>query len=96
MAGLHGAGHVRATSGEVPSLMSNSTIKKLATFNDLGPGKESPSSFASISADLQLADLWISSNAISIDGHGVDVEGSGRVSVSSRSPSSRPPAAKAP
>jgi uncharacterized protein involved in outer membrane biogenesis len=82
LAGLHGTGHVRVTNGQVPSLMSNSTLRQLAAFNDLGPAKENPSSFSSISADLQLADLWVSSKAIDIDGHGVDVDGSGSVSVS--------------
>jgi len=54
----------------------------LAHFNDLGPAKENPSSFNSISADLELANLKISSKAIDIDGYGVDVDGAGSVSVS--------------
>jgi uncharacterized protein involved in outer membrane biogenesis len=82
LAGVHGTGHLRLTNGSVPSLMSNSTMRKLAPFNDLGPANESPFSFSSISADLRLADLWISSKAIDINGHGVDIDGSGRVSVS--------------
>jgi uncharacterized protein involved in outer membrane biogenesis len=82
LAGVHGTGHVRVTNGRVPSLMSSSTIRELAAFNDLGPAKENLASFSSIAADLQLADLWVSSKAIVIDGHGVDVRGSGSVSVS--------------
>ncbi len=62
--------------------MLNSNLMKLAHFNDLGPAKENPSSFKSISADLELANLRISSKTIDIDGYGVDVDGSGSVSVS--------------
>jgi uncharacterized protein involved in outer membrane biogenesis len=82
LAGIHGTGHLKVTDGQVPSLMLNSNLMKLAHFNDLGPAKENPSSFKSISADLELANQRISSKAIDIDGYGVDVDGSGSVSVS--------------
>ncbi len=82
LAGMHGTGHLKLTDGQVPSLMLNSNLMKLAHFNDLGPAKENPSSFNSISADLELANLRISSKAIDIDGYGVDVDGAGSVSVS--------------
>ena len=82
LAGMHGTGHVKVTNGQVPSLMLNSNLMKLAHFNDLGPAKENPSSFSSISTDLELAHLRILSKTIDIDGYGVDVDGSGSVSVS--------------
>jgi uncharacterized protein involved in outer membrane biogenesis len=82
LAGLNGTGHARVTNGQVPRLMSDPNISKLAPFNDQGPARTHPSSFASISADLQLADLWVVSKAVDIDGFGLDVDGSGRVSVS--------------
>jgi uncharacterized protein involved in outer membrane biogenesis len=82
LAGMHGTGHLKVTDGQVPSLMLNANLMKLAHFNDLGPAKENPSSFNSISADLELANLRISSKAIDIDGYGVDVDASGSVSVS--------------
>jgi len=82
LAGMRGTGHVKVINGQVPSLMLNSNLMKLAHFNDLGPAKENPSSFNSISTDLELANLRISSKAIDIDGYGVDVDGSGSVSVS--------------
>jgi uncharacterized protein involved in outer membrane biogenesis len=82
LAGMHGTGHVKVTNGKVPSLMLNANLMKLAHFNDLGPAKENPDSFSSISTDLELANLRISSTAIDIDGYGVDVDGSGSVSVS--------------
>ena len=55
---------------------------KLARFNDLGPAKDNPSSFSSISSDLELENLQIISQMIDVDGYGVDVDGSGRVSIS--------------
>jgi len=82
LAGMHGTGHVKVTNGKVPSLMLNANLMKLAHFNDLGPAKENPDSFSSISTDFELANLRISSTAIDIDGYGVDVDGSGSVSVS--------------
>ena len=82
LAGMRGSGTIKVTNGQVPSLMLNSNLMKLAHFNDLGPARENPSSFNSISADLELANLRISSKLIDIDGYGVDVDGAGSFSVS--------------
>jgi uncharacterized protein involved in outer membrane biogenesis len=82
LAGMRGVGHVTLRSGEVPSLQLNANLMKLMHFNDLGPARNDPSSFNLISTDLQLADLRIASTKIDIDGYGVDVDGSGSVSVS--------------
>ena len=82
LAGMRGAGHVTVRNGEVPSLELNANLMKLMHFNDLGPAKNNPSSFNLISTDLQLANLRIASTKIDIDGYGVDIDGSGSVSVS--------------
>jgi AsmA-like C-terminal region len=82
LAGIYGAGRVTVRNGKMPSLMLNANLMKLAHFNDLGPAKSEPSSFNLITTDLQLANQWISSKVIDIDGYGVDVDGSGSVSVS--------------
>jgi uncharacterized protein involved in outer membrane biogenesis len=82
LARMHGAGHLKVTNGKVPSLMLNSNLMKLAHFNDLGPAKDNPASFSSISTDLQFENLRITSKVIDVDGYGVDVDGSGSVSVS--------------
>jgi uncharacterized protein involved in outer membrane biogenesis len=82
LAGIHGAGHVMIRNGKVPSLKLNANLMKLAHFNDLGPAKDDPSSFNVITTDLELANQRISSRVIDIDGYGVDVDGSGSVSVS--------------
>jgi len=79
---MRGTGHLKVTNGQIPSLMLNTNLMKLAHFNDLGPAKENPASFSSITSDLELENLRISSNAIDIDGYGVDVDGSGSISVS--------------
>ena len=82
LAHMSGVGHVKVTNGQVPSLMLNANLMKLAHFNNLGPAKENPASFSFISTDLELENLRITSKVIDIDGYGVDVDGSGSVSVS--------------
>jgi uncharacterized protein involved in outer membrane biogenesis len=82
LAGMRGAGHVTVRNGEVPSLELNANLMKLMHFNDLGAAKNNPSSFNLISTDLQLANRRIVSTKIDIDGYGVDIDGSGSVSVS--------------
>jgi uncharacterized protein involved in outer membrane biogenesis len=82
LAGMRGTGHLTVRNGQVPSLRLNANLMKLAHFNDLGPAANDPSSFNLITTDLELADQRISSKVIDIDGYGVDVDGSGSVSVS--------------
>ena len=82
LAGMHGTGHVTVRNGQVPSLRLNANLMKLAHFNDLGPAKNDPSAFILITTDLELDNGWISSRVIDVDGYGVDVDGSGSVSVS--------------
>jgi len=82
LAGMHGAGHVTVRNGQLPSLKLNANLMKLAHFNDLGPAKNDPSAFNLITTDLELDNQQISSRVIDIDGYGVDVDGSGSVSVS--------------
>ncbi len=82
LAGMHGAGHVTVRDGQLPSLKLNANLMKLAHFNDLGPAKDDPSSFKLITTDLELDNQRISSKVIDLDGYGVDVDGSGNVSVS--------------
>jgi uncharacterized protein involved in outer membrane biogenesis len=82
LAGIHGTGHLRVRNGQVPGLKLNANLMKLAHFNDLGPARNEPSSFTLMTADLELDHQRISSRVIDIDGYGVDVDGSGNVSVS--------------
>jgi uncharacterized protein involved in outer membrane biogenesis len=80
--GLHGSGQLTVRDGQVPSLRLNANLMKLAHYNDLGPAKDDPSSFKLISTDLELDHERISSKVIDIDGYGVDIDGSGSVSIS--------------
>ena len=82
LAGMRGAGHVIVRNGQVPTLALNANLMKLIHFNDLGPAKDNPSAFNLISTDLQLTNMRIGSTKIDIDGYGVDIDGSGSVSVS--------------
>ena len=82
LSGMHGTGHVTVRNGQVPSLKLNANLMKLAHFNDLGPAKNDPSAFNLITTDLELDNQRISSRVIDIDGYGVDVDGSGSVSIS--------------
>ena len=79
---LHGTGHLTVRNGQVPSLKLNANLMKLAHYNDLGPAKNNPSSFNFVSTDLELDHDRISSKVIDIDGYGVDLDGSGSVSLS--------------
>jgi uncharacterized protein involved in outer membrane biogenesis len=80
--GLHGSGHLTVRNGDVPSLRLNANLMKLAHYNDLGPAKNDPSSFNFVSTDLELDHERIASKVIDIDGYGVDLDGSGSVSIS--------------
>jgi uncharacterized protein involved in outer membrane biogenesis len=79
---LHGTGHLTVRDGQVPSLKLNANLMKLVHYNDLGPAKNDPSSFNFVTTDLELDHERISSKVIDIDGYGVDVDGSGSVSIS--------------
>ena len=78
---LHGIGHLTVRDGQVPSLKLNANLMKLAHYNDLGPAKNDPSSFNFVSTDLELDHDRISSKVIDVDGYGVDVDGSGSMSI---------------
>jgi len=80
--GLRGNGHLTVRNGRVPSLKLNANLMKLAHYNDLGPAKNDPSTFNYVSTDLELDHERIVSKVIDIDGYGVDVDGSGSVSLS--------------
>jgi uncharacterized protein involved in outer membrane biogenesis len=82
LAGVRGVGHVTVRNGEAPSLALNANLMRLMHFNDLGPAKDAPGAFNLISTDLQFANLRIASTKIDVDGYGVDIDGSGNVSVS--------------
>jgi len=81
LAGIRGAGQMSILNGEMPSLQLNRNLRLLARMASLGPANGDPSSFSSISADFNIADEKLSSNKIALAGNGVDVDGSGHMTM---------------
>ena len=48
---------------------------------NVGPSNGDPSSFSSLSADFRIADARLSSNKITLVGNGMDVDGSGSMTM---------------
>ena len=81
LAGMRGTGHVTVHNGQMPSVQLNKNLMLLARLSNLGPASGDPSSFSSISADLNIANDRLSSNKITVVGNGVEAEGSGSMSM---------------
>jgi hypothetical protein len=81
LAGMQGTGQVNVRNGQLPSLQLNKNLMLLARLGNLGPAAGDPSSFSSISADLNIANDRITSNKLSLIGNGVNVDGSGSVAL---------------
>jgi hypothetical protein len=81
LAGLKGTGWVSVRNGKLPSLQLNRNLLLLARVARLGPAAGDPSSFSSISADLDIAEGSLRSRKISIVGDAVDVDGAGTMSL---------------
>jgi uncharacterized protein involved in outer membrane biogenesis len=81
LAGMQGTGLLSARNGQIPSLQLNKNLMKLARLANLGPAEGDPSSFSSISADLNIANQRIASKKVVIIGNGVDIDGSGSLAV---------------
>lgn len=81
LAGMRGTGQLNIRNGQLPTLQLNKNLMLLAHLTNLGPAAGDPSSFSSISADLNIANERITSNKIVIVGNGVDVDGSGSMAM---------------
>jgi AsmA family/AsmA-like C-terminal region len=81
LAGMQGTGQFNVRNGKLPSLQLNKNLMLLARLASLGPAAGDPSSFSSISSDLNIASGRLSSRAISIVGNGVNVDGAGSMSL---------------
>jgi len=77
LAGMRGTGQLNIKDGKLPSLQLNKNLMMLARFSQLGAAEGDPSSFQSMSADLNIADGKIRSEKVKIVGSGVDVDGAG-------------------
>ncbi len=77
LAGMRGTGQLNIKDGKLPSLQLNKNLMMLARFSKLGAAEGDPSSFQSMSTDLNIAAGKIRSEKIVIVGNGVDVDGAG-------------------
>jgi uncharacterized protein involved in outer membrane biogenesis len=81
LAGVTGSGQASIRNGQMPSLQLGSNLRTMAKMAGVGPANGDPSSFSSLSADFQIADSRLSSSKISLVGNGVDVDGSGNMTM---------------
>jgi uncharacterized protein involved in outer membrane biogenesis len=82
LAGKEGAGELTVRNGRLPTLQLNKNL--MALIRDLvqvGPSSSDPSSFRSISADLELSGGQLDSRRISVLGNGVDLDASGTIAL---------------
>jgi uncharacterized protein involved in outer membrane biogenesis len=81
LAGVTGSGQASIRNGRMPSLQLGSNLRSLAKMANVGPSNGDPSSFSSLSADFRIADARLSSHKITLIGNGVDVDGSGSMTM---------------
>jgi uncharacterized protein involved in outer membrane biogenesis len=81
LAGVTGSGQASIHNGRMPSLQLGSNLRSLAKMANVGPTNGDPSSFSSLSADFRIAEARLSSNKITLVGNGVDVYGSGSMTM---------------
>jgi uncharacterized protein involved in outer membrane biogenesis len=81
LAGIRGAGQISVRDGELPSLQLNRNLRLLARLANLGPANGDPSSFSSISTDFTIAERRLTNSKIVLVGNGVDVDGSGSMTM---------------
>jgi len=81
LAGMRGEGQMSIRNGQLPSLQLNKNLTTLARLASLGPAMGDPSSFSSISTDFTIANQRITNSKVSVVGNGVDVDGSGSVTL---------------
>ncbi|MEO6965942.1 MAG: AsmA family protein [Acidobacteriaceae bacterium] len=81
LAEMHGAGNITIDHGELPSLNRNKSMKEMERFRSPGASSLPPSAFSSFAGDMELKNHRIYSRRIAIDFYGIDVDGSGSMSV---------------
>lgn len=81
LAGVTGAGQAYIRNGQMPNLQLGSNLRTLARMANLGPSNGDPSSFSMLSADFSIADARLSSKTISLVGNGLNVDGSGSMTM---------------
>ncbi len=81
LVGVTGSGQASIRNGRMPSLQLGGNLRSLAKMASIGPANGDPSSFSSLSTDFRIADARLSSKKITLVGNGVDVDGSGSMTM---------------
>ncbi|MFZ0961491.1 MAG: AsmA family protein [Terriglobia bacterium] len=81
LAGITASGQAAIRNGRMPSLQLNANLLGLVKLAKVGPANGDPSAFSSLSADFRIADARLSSNQIALVGNGVNVDGSGSMTM---------------
>jgi uncharacterized protein involved in outer membrane biogenesis len=81
LAGITASGQASIRNGRMPNLHLSSDLRNLAKMANVGPANGDPSSFSSISSDFRIANARLSSNKITLVGNGVDLDGSGSMTM---------------
>ncbi len=81
LVGITGSGQASIRNGQMPSLQLGSNLRTLAKMASVGPANGDPSSFSSLSTDFRIADARLTNNKITLVGNGIDVDGSGSMTM---------------
>jgi len=81
LVGITGSGQVAIRNGQMPSLQLTSNLRALAKLASVGPTNGDPSSFSSLSTNFHIADARLTNDKISMVGNGVDVDGTGSMTM---------------
>ncbi|MGA2983264.1 MAG: AsmA family protein [Terriglobia bacterium] len=81
LVGITGSGQASIRNGKMPSLRLDDNLRNLARMANVGPANGDPTSFASLSADFQIADARLSSKKIALIGNGLDLDCSGSMTM---------------
>lgn len=81
LVGITGAGQATIRNGKMPSLRIDENLRNLAKIANVGPANGDPSSFSSLFADFRIANGRLSSQKIALVGNGLDVNGSGSMTM---------------
>jgi AsmA protein len=81
LVGITGSGEVAIRNGQMPSLQLTSNLRMLTRVASVGPANGDPSSFSSLLTDFRIADARLTNTKISLVGNGVDVDGTGSMTM---------------
>lgn len=78
---MHGTGHITVRRGQMPLLNQNATMKQVERFRTADASALPASAFSTFAGDAELRNQRIYSKQIGIDFYGIEVNGSGSMSL---------------